>query len=383
MAPDEPGEEGWPVPEPAGADAPAPGGEAGKAAPRSGESAFLLNLLSSSSREALYPLAELEADDLIKAFLSGGPARPRVTALWFPSAEARRVAALFGTSQVRNFEEVTHDTARGLREAPPQLLLVYVRDNRDTPEVFLQMAFEKQENRRPMTVLIVPDERSPLLAAPPAWAQAVFPLSLSDAALGRNLEPFLQLSLARQDLEMIFLAHRVSREQLHRVTFTDPLTGLTNRAGFNEMSARELSRVSRTKGSLGLVILDIDHFKKINDTYGHPAGDSVLRELARILRQEIRALDVAIRFGGEEFGILLPHTDYNEMLLVAERIRQEVEKNHFEAMPKAGAVTVSLGALCIYSNRRASMADMYKMCDDLLYQAKQGGRNRVVPGKYE
>ncbi|OGL64372.1 MAG: hypothetical protein A3I72_09985 [Candidatus Tectomicrobia bacterium RIFCSPLOWO2_02_FULL_70_19] len=382
MAPEELTDEGWPVPEPEGEAVP-PGPEEAKIAPASGESAFLLNLLSAPSRQALFPLAELEGDDLIKSFLSGSPAKPRVTALWFPPQEAQRLAALFESCQVRNVEEVTHDTVRGLREDPPQLLLVYVKDNRTTSEVFLQMAFEKRAARRPLAVLMVPDGGSPLLAAPPAWAQAAFPLSLSDAALGLNLEPLLRFSLAQRDLEMIFLAHRVGREQLHRVTFTDPLTGLTNRAGFNEMSAREISRVSRTKGSLGLVILDIDHFKKINDTYGHPAGDSVLRELARVLRQETRALDHTIRFGGEEFGILLPHTDFNEMLLVAERIRQQVEKTHFEAMPKAGAVTISLGALCIYSNRRASMAEMYKMCDELLYQAKQGGRNRVVSSKYE
>ena len=382
MAPEELEDEGWPVPEPEGEAVP-PGPEEAKAAPGSGESAFLLNLLSYPSRQALLPLADLEGDDLIKSFLSGGPAKPRVTALWFPPDQARRMTSLFTSSQVRNIEEVTHDTVHGLREDPPQLLLVYVKDNRSTSEVFLQMAFEKLAARRPLAVLMVPDEGSPLLAAPPAWAQAVLPLSLSNAALGLNLDPLLRLSLARRDLEMIFLAHRVGREQLHRVTFTDPLTGLTNRAGFNEMSVRELSRVSRTKGSLGLIILDIDHFKKINDTYGHPAGDSVLRELARVLLQETRALDHTIRFGGEEFGILLPHTDFNEMLLVAERIRQAVEKTHFEAMPEAGAVTISMGALCIYSNRRASMADMYKMCDELLYQAKQGGRNRVVSSKYE
>jgi len=382
MAPDPLDEEGWPIPEPEGEAVP-PGPEEARTAPSYGESAFLMNLLSAPSREALSPLAELEGDALIQAFLSGGPAKPWVTALWLPPEAARRAAALLDAAQLRNHPEPAHDTVRALRESPPQLLLVHVRDNPAIAEVFLQMAFEKGDVPRPMTVLLVPDERSPLLAAPPAWAHAVLPLSLPDAALSRGLEPLLRLSLARRDLEMIFLAHRVGREQLHRVTFTDPLTGLTNRAGFNEMSARELSRVSRTKGSLGLVILDIDHFKKINDTHGHPAGDSVLRELARVLRREIRALDHAIRFGGEEFGLLLPHTDFPEMLLVAERIRAEVEKTHFEAMPGAGAVTISMGALCIYANRRASMAEMYKMCDELLYQAKQGGRNRVVPGKFE
>ena len=187
----------------------------------------------------------------------------------------------------------------------------------------------------------------------------------------------------RKDLETIFLAHRVSREQLYKVPFTDPLTGLMNRAGFEDASARELARLSRNKDTAGLLIIDIDHFKKVNDTFGHPIGDSVLRELGRILRIETRYIDHVVRFGGEEFGVILPHTDFENITLVAERIRSQVESTHFLGLPGPGALTVSVGALCIHSSRNPAMDDVYSVADELLYRAKQEGRNRVVTATYD
>ncbi len=375
-------EGGWPVADPPRKDVAPANADAGKMGLASGESAFLLNLISPLSRQDLLPLAELEADALLKAFLSGGVVTPRVTGFWLPPDHTERVASLIDAAFTHNFEEVSRDALDTVRDNPPHLLLVFLENGAPSPESVIRMAFGGLEARRPDVVALVREDTSPLLGAPPAWAQAVLPLSLPDPALRLHLQQCLRLSLARRDLEMIFLAHRVSREQLHRVTFTDPLTGLTNRAGFVEISARELGRITRTKETLGLIILDIDHFKKVNDTYGHPVGDSVLRELARILLREIRSLDHAIRFGGEEFGLLLPHTDLDELRLVADRLRQEVEAHHFEHMPGPGAVTISLGALCIHPARRPSMAEVYPVADGLLYRAKQEGRNRVVADRY-
>ena len=108
----------------------------------------------------------------------------------------------------------------------------------------------------------------------------------------------------------------------------------------------------------------------------------MLRELAGILRDETRTLDHVFRFGGEEFGLILPHTQHEEMILMAERIRREVEKNHFRAMPDAGAVTVSMGALSIGPTLRPALDDVYPIADALLYRAKHEGRNRVVADQY-
>ncbi|MEE9241092.1 MAG: GGDEF domain-containing protein [bacterium] len=231
-------------------------------------------------------------------------------------------------------------------------------------------------------VVLVKDQNSPYILSEPKWAQTVLPLTLEDHAFRRHLKNLLDLARARMDLETIYLAHRLSREQLHMVQFTDPLTGLLNRRGFEETGARELSRIIRTRETAGLIIIDIDKFKNINDTYGHPAGDDVLCELAQILREETRTLDYVFRFGGEEFGLILPHTQHEEMVLMAERIRLEVEKNHFMAMPEAGAVTISLGALSIGPSKRPALDDVYPVADALLYRAKQEGRNCVVSDKF-
>ncbi|HJP13604.1 MAG: GGDEF domain-containing protein [Nitrospinota bacterium] len=227
-------------------------------------------------------------------------------------------------------------------------------------------------------VALVKDESSHYLQAGPSWAQTVLPLSLMDQAFRRHLKNLLDLAHARMDLETIYLAHRVSREQLHAVQYTDPLTGLLNRRGFEDSGARELSRTARTGQTMGFVILDIDKFKNINDTYGHPAGDDVLRELAQILREQTRTLDHVFRFGGEEFGVVLPHTPPEEMIHVCERIRTKVEETHFASMPKAGAVMISMGALSVGSEKRPKLENVYPVADELLYRAKQEGRNRVI-----
>ncbi len=232
-------------------------------------------------------------------------------------------------------------------------------------------------------VALVKDETSHYLKAGPSWAQTVLPLSLADQAFRRHLKNLLDLSHARMDLETIYLAHRVSREQLHAVQYTDPLTGLLNRRGFEDSGARELSRTARTGQTMGFVILDIDKFKNINDTYGHPAGDDVLRELAQVLREQTRTLDHVFRFGGEEFGVVLPHTPPGEMTHVCERIRIKVEETHFTSMPKAGAVTVSMGALSVGSEKRPKLEDVYPVADELLYRAKQEGRNRVISDTFK
>ena len=198
-----------------------------------------------------------------------------------------------------------------------------------------------------------------------------------------SFEKRVRFFLVQKDLEIIFLAHRVGREQLLNVTFTDPLTGLLNRAGFQDMAARELFRMVRTQQSMGLIIIDIDRFKNINDIYGHPTGDSVLRELAQILRAGTRDVDSVIRFGGEEFGIILPHTEIEELLNVAECLRENAEAKHLAEIPKAGDITISLGAVCIRSSRRPDLEEVYPIADNLLYQAKEQGRNRVVWEIYE
>ncbi len=373
-------EESWPVPDKPAADTVKPDREEET---RPGEGEFLLNLLSEKSRKGLVPLAGLPRDAALKAFLSGGASMPQIESLRLSPSHATRLITLIGAPIGKNHEKVSWELLQRISENPPSLLLVHMGNGPAVEDEKLRDLFDTATPHAPLIIALAESGDSPALGAPPAWADASFSLDLPDPVLRLHLQNAIELSQVRKDLETIFLAHRVSREQLHKVTFTDPLTGLMNRAGFEDASARELARLSRNKDTAGLLIIDIDHFKKVNDTFGHPIGDSVLRELGRILRIETRYIDHVVRFGGEEFGVILPHTDFDNISLVAERIRRQVEATLFLGLPAPGAITVSVGALCIHSSRNPVMDDVYSVADELLYQAKQKGRNRVVTATYE
>ena len=163
--------------------------------------------------------------------------------------------------------------------------------------------------------------------------------------------------------------------QLTRLATTDSLTNLYNRRHFLAVSEMELSRTKRYKKDLTALMLDIDHFKSVNDTYGHYIGDVVLKSVADSLKNTVRTSDITGRLGGEEFAILLPETDMESAKVIAERIRMEISRKRFPEN-EALAVTISIGLTEFKPGR--SVSDMLKMADQALYQAKQEGRNRVV-----
>jgi diguanylate cyclase (GGDEF)-like protein len=152
---------------------------------------------------------------------------------------------------------------------------------------------------------------------------------------------------------------------------TDPLTELLNRRGFD----RALARASR--GPVALIALDIDHFKKVNDTLGHVAGDTALRHLSRVLREGLRDGDLAARVGGEEFMVILPGGDLQLGLEVAERLRAQVESRPFHAEGGERRLTLSCG-VAAFPRPVASADNLVKLADAALYQAKREGRNRVL-----
>jgi two-component system cell cycle response regulator len=176
----------------------------------------------------------------------------------------------------------------------------------------------------------------------------------------------------------------VNRARLLRSGFTDVLTGWHNRRYLQVRVKEELARARRDQTHLECLMLDIDHFKRVNDTWGHAAGDAVLQELAQRIDAEVRASDVAARYGGEEFMVLLPDTDNASGVLLAERIRQAVGATPFD-LPNGEAVTitVSIGISCICPEPRAD--DLKTLGDSLvaradvaLYRAKSGGRDQVA-----
>lgn len=167
-------------------------------------------------------------------------------------------------------------------------------------------------------------------------------------------------------------------EETEQLAVTDGLTGLNNHRFFQAFFERELNRARRYNHPLSLIMMDIDHFKKINDTLGHPIGDKVLIEVARLLREQARDVDLVARYGGEEFMLVLPETKKTEAQLLAERIRVAVEKNRFEAegAKNIGRVTISLG-VSGFPEDGSEKDEIIDKVDKALYRAKAGGRNQV------
>lgn len=166
----------------------------------------------------------------------------------------------------------------------------------------------------------------------------------------------------------------VKLEQFSRV---DGLTGIYNRRFWQDQFDMEFKRLKRSENSASLMMLDIDHFKQVNDQYGHPAGDQVIKSLANIIQKSIRETDISGRYGGEEFAILLPETNVKCASLVAERIRHLAESLTVKHDDVEITFTVSLGIAEFSTSFQQSMAWLEK-ADQALYQAKESGRNRVV-----
>lgn len=168
-----------------------------------------------------------------------------------------------------------------------------------------------------------------------------------------------------------------SNELLKELSNTDPLTHLNNRRYLTKALNSELLRAERTGDCLSLIILDIDNFKKINDTYGHQNGDKVLSTLAEVTQTHLRCYDIAVRYGGEEFVLVLPGTSLTGGEEVAERLRQEVEAMSFMPPLDKLSVTISLGVALFPSPLVDDMESLIRQADEALYRAKQKGRNRV------
>ena len=167
--------------------------------------------------------------------------------------------------------------------------------------------------------------------------------------------------------------------QVEDLAVKDPLTNVLNRRAFKGILEREFRRASRYNTPITLMVLDLDYFKKVNDTYGHLVGDTVLREVAEICQSSLRDIDVLVRYGGEEFVILLPGTNLQDGMVVANRIKNRMEKNCFDAAVNAISVTVSIGiahypALPIIRTPET----LFLQADQALYAAKRAGRNCIM-----
>lgn len=195
----------------------------------------------------------------------------------------------------------------------------------------------------------------------------VIPLEVRSKLIDEDGEP-LVISISRDISDRIEM-----QRELEKLASTDKLTGTYNRYFFDTVLNKELERVNRYRMALTLIMLDIDHFKEINDNHGHTVGDAVLTKIATIVGNELRKSDIFARWGGEEFMILCPETGLDSGLVLAEKLRQIISATTFDT---AGNVTSSFG---VTSYQHSESVDMFiKRVDELLYRAKISGRNRVI-----
>jgi diguanylate cyclase len=168
-----------------------------------------------------------------------------------------------------------------------------------------------------------------------------------------------------------------ANETIERLARTDSLTGLANRRTLDETFAREIARAERLRENLSIIMADLDHFKSVNDQYGHVTGDQVLARAAAVFEKKSRPYDLAARYGGEEFVLVLPATSTDTAMIIAERIRKEIANLTVPGYPRQ--ITISLGVAGWMAGEAPD--DFVARADAALYQAKSAGRNRVAAAR--
>jgi diguanylate cyclase len=202
---------------------------------------------------------------------------------------------------------------------------------------------------------------------PEQMASKVKPLTEAQERTVKTLTEHLALAVANLNL----------RESLRKQAIRDPLTGLFNRRYMEESLEREFRRASRRESPLAILMIDIDHFKRLNDSFGHEAGDAVLRELAKVFQAQLRAEDIASRYGGEEFVLILPESDMAAASECADRLQQAVHAMQIQHYGRTlEGISLSIGLTC-FPQQGKTVDSLMRTADAALYRAKENGRDRV------
>lgn len=187
----------------------------------------------------------------------------------------------------------------------------------------------------------------------------------------------LDLKMTRDQLQASLKEQQKLAQKLEKLATTDSLTEIANRRHFLDLANKELHRTHRYSNGFSLLMLDLDYFKNINDTFGHGVGDEILKNMTKTTAECLRNVDIFGRLGGEEFAILLPETELSQAQNVAERIRKQIAQITFQVQDQMVSITVSIG-ITVYQAQDCKIEDILKRADHALYQAKKEGRNRIV-----
>ncbi|MBI5495470.1 MAG: diguanylate cyclase [Deltaproteobacteria bacterium] len=302
---------------------------------------------------------------------------PRILLIEDDAIQAARVQQLL---VARGME--CHVEARGLEgfkvalEAPPDVVLLdLILPDKDGHEICRFLKAEATTRDVPVLMLTARTTLRDRVDGLNIGADDYVPKPFDDDELVARIHALLRLKNLQDQLKE---KNRNLRELLSRLevlAITDAVTGLHNRRHFMQVLESEFARAVRYDTPMALAMLDVDHFKAINDRFGHPTGDTVLEELGLLMRAAMRKIDVVARYGGEEFVVLLPQTAAADSLLPSRRLVARVAEHPFPAI--GACVTVSIGIAGMPDARIKRPEDLVRLADDALYRAKRAGRNRV------
>lgn len=270
------------------------------------------------------------------------------------------------------------EAIRKVRTEPPDLVLLdRVLPDMDGLEVLRIVKARSEDLFIPVIILSVKADLDSKVAGLRIGADDFLAKPFAEAELLARCAAMLRIKRLQDEL-------RVTQKKLEEQSITDGLTGLRNRRFFDERLHEEFGRAQRYSDPVSLIMLDLDHFKRVNDRWGHQAGDLVLRESAELIRASLRDPDIPARYGGEEFAVILPKTHVQGALAVAERVWRAIGGRGFRLPAGDGEgraaeirVTVSIGVAFFPSKDITSAQLLVKYADEALYQAKRSGRNAI------
>ncbi len=324
-----------------------------------------LKLLQEVSKEITSKLKISELlPAIMDAFVKAGQVKKGSIMLFDKKKDVLKIKAARGVSKraIENIELHAGEGVAGRVVQTGQSVLI----NDTTTAGLYKDFFEQPEKSRPRETLLC----LPLIFKDEVLGVVTLDSKLSGEQFIRNDERLLSI-LASQ------AAVAINNARMYKMAITDPLTDLYVSRFFLTRLEQEIEKAKRYKGKFSLLFLDIDHFKKFNDRYGHQMGDKALIHLANIMEKTTRSADICGRYGGEEFVILLPETPKNKAAVLARRLRKKVSESGFRVKGKRYKITVSIG-VAEYTPGVDKVQKIIKKADKKLYMAKKQGRNRVV-----
>ncbi|HEX3855239.1 MAG TPA: diguanylate cyclase [Polyangiaceae bacterium] len=279
---------------------------------------------------------------------------------------------------VRRASSGTEGLRLAREEIPDLVLLDVVMADIDGFAVCRWLKMNAETREIPVIMLTVRTAVADRIAGLNIGADDYLPKPFDDQELEARIFAALRVKATHSDLRVRNQQLESMLRSVEALAITDALTGLFNRRRFADVLKREFAVTRRYRNTLGCLLVDLDHFKQINDRFGHDAGDQVLKEVSRRIVGSLREVDLAARYGGEEFAILLPHTSKTDARIVAERLLSNLRKQEFTFNGELVRVTASIGCAGNSDVGSGQPEDLVKAADVALYEAKNKGRNAVV-----